>query len=152
MSAAILSLALIPIGCGECGREEAVKGVKEEAPPEAQAPATVEGYFREAAEKAGISDFQGTIESYTRAIELDPKQVSAYFNRGNARVRAGDSPGAIADFTRVIELDPTSVMAYYSRGVSKQRSGDQEGACQDWRKAGELGNKDALELVKKFCP
>lgn len=83
-------------------------------------------------------DFQGAIESFNQAIELDPNSALAYGNRGMARVIVGDTPGAIDDFTRVIELDPNDAVAYSSRAITYAESGNHEAALSDFDRAIEL--------------
>jgi hypothetical protein len=42
-------------------------------------------------------------------------------------------------------------MAYSARGCAKHDIVDKQGACLDWNKAGELGYKDAFDLIKENC-
>ena len=85
------------------------------------------------------------------AIELNPKDAAAYHNRGIAKQKLGDNQGAIEDYTKAIELVPEYALAYNNRGLAKQKLGDKEGACQDWRRAVDLYDKDAGDLIKKYC-
>lgn len=62
-----------------------------------------------------------------------------------------DSRGAIADYNKVIQQNPKHTQAYYNRGLSKMILNDKNGACLDWSKAGELGDPDAYDLIKKYC-
>jgi len=42
-------------------------------------------------------------------------------------------------------------MAYSNRGIVKITLGDQDGGCLDLETSAELGNSQALILMRKFC-
>lgn len=49
-------------------------------------------------------DFQGAIESYSRAIQINPDFVSAFFNRGIAYKTLGRIDEAKVDFETIVKL------------------------------------------------
>jgi len=49
-------------------------------------------------EKADKGKYKDAFESFTRAIELNPKDADAYFNRATLKVSSGDLKGASRDF------------------------------------------------------
>jgi tetratricopeptide (TPR) repeat protein len=57
------------------------------------------------------SDYNAAIETYTKAISLDPVNVIAYGNRGSAHSCLHDYDKAIADFTEAIKRDPKNADA-----------------------------------------
>ena len=100
--------------------------------------------FRSAGLKFDRGNYQGAIDDYTKAIEINPKYDLAYSNRGVARVKLGDTQGAIADYNKAIEINPQDAAHYYKRGTAKELVGDLEGACADWEEASSLlGTEDA---------
>jgi tetratricopeptide (TPR) repeat protein len=52
-------------------------------------------------------DLAGAIDSYTRAIQLDPNLAQAYSNRGISYARAGRLDDALADLNQAVRLAPT---------------------------------------------
>lgn len=56
-------------------------------------------------------DPEKEIESYRRAIELDPDDAKAHTNLGTALNEQGKTDEAIESFRRAIELDPKNLMA-----------------------------------------
>ena len=82
------------------------------------------------------------IESWTTAIELDPKNALAYSNRGAAYINLKKNEKAIEDCTKAIELDPKNALAYINRGVAYGNLGKHEEAIKDYKKATELGPKN----------
>ena len=46
------------------------------------------------------SDFYGSINDNTKALELNPNRLDAYQNRGKAKLALGDKIGACADFKK----------------------------------------------------
>jgi len=107
-------------------------------------------------------NFDGAIESFTRAIELgshqearglsgesgklnldnpstsaaivfiDPLTSVAYSNRAAVRVRKGDLAGALADCDRAIAINSGLADAYQNRGWIRWATGDLEGAISDF--------------------
>jgi tetratricopeptide (TPR) repeat protein len=51
-----------------------------------------------------LEDFQGAIDSYSLAINLNPSFADAYFKRGFARIKLGQKQGACADFDKAKKL------------------------------------------------
>ncbi len=108
-------------------------------------------YFDQGLEKYEAGNYQGAIDDYTKAIEINPQNAIAYNNRGIARFKLGDYQGSSADYTKAIENDTSQSAAYLNRGLNRERAADLEGACDDWRKAVELGNRRPAEWVKNQC-
>ena len=101
--------------------------------------------------KAKLEDYYGSIEDFTKALELDKKYADAFFNRGLSYLNLKDYKAAIADLTRVIEINPKDYQAYEQRGSAKFLAEDKKGACSDWSKAGELGYFKIYDTIKKNC-
>lgn len=71
---------------------------------------TAEDYYQQGVDRyVSEQDSQGAVESFTKAIELDPNHALAYYNRGVAKLRLDDPEGAKADLTKAREI-------YASRG------------------------------------
>ncbi len=51
-----------------------------------------------------MGDFAGTIEDFTKLIELDPKNDDAYYYRGMAKKQLNDTAGALEDLKKAGEL------------------------------------------------
>ena len=101
--------------------------------------------------KARLEDFLGSVEDFTKAIELDNNYSDAYFNRALSYLHLKEFKSAIGDFTKVIALNPKDYQAFSQRGTAKFQSGDKKGACSDWSKAGELGYFKIYDTIKKNC-
>ncbi|MDZ7741448.1 MAG: tetratricopeptide repeat protein [Bacteroidota bacterium] len=74
--------------------------------------------------KTKLRDFNGAIEDFDRALDIEPTEVADYSNW---------------------------VRNYYNRGVAKFYVNDLNGACRDWHNAYELGFGVALEYLNKYC-
>ena len=55
------------------------------------------------------------IESYTRALELNPNDLDSYVGRAEAHRFVGNNKLAVEDYTRAIELDPNDPDLYVAR-------------------------------------
>jgi tetratricopeptide (TPR) repeat protein len=103
-------------------------------PPAVQVAATpkADDFFLEGNEKYEKRDFQGALERYNRAIEINPKYAGAYGNRGLVRSQLKQYKEAIADFDRSITLNPKDSLVYYNRGNARSNLGDDKGAIADY--------------------
>jgi len=61
-------------------------------------------HYNKANVLAGRRDFQGAIEHYTRAIQLDPGFAEAYFNRGLIFLFTGEDARGMSDLSKAGEL------------------------------------------------
>ena len=96
---AILLVILIPISCfGQLNAEY---------------------YFEQGNTKSSMADFNGAIQDYTKAVELNTNYPEAYSTRGYAKSILEDYKGAIHDCSKSIELNPNHAFAYSIRGYSK---------------------------------
>ncbi len=64
------------------------------------------------------TDFEGAIENYTKAIELNPTVEIYFSNRAQAHIKMENYGLAISDSTKSIELNPKYTKAYYRRAVA----------------------------------
>ena len=78
------------------------------------------------------------IETYSQAIDFNPRNTDAYYNRGLAYNEKGEFENAINDYSRAIELDPRDAKAYNNRGNAHQEKGEVEKAIKDYDMAIEL--------------
>lgn len=78
--------------------------------------------------KAG--GLRAAVESFERAIELDPNYAAAWFERGSTFERGGALADAADDFRRAIQLEPGNAAAHASLGASLARRGDRETAVR----------------------
>jgi Tfp pilus assembly protein PilF len=83
-----------------------------------------------AAHRAG--DLNKAVESYTKAIEIDPKFAVAFNLRGKAFSGLQYFNLSVADQTQAIKLDPTLVDALMARGLLMRTSGNFNGAISDF--------------------
>ena len=104
-------------------------------------------------------DYPAAIVSFTKAIDLDPKNAVAYCNRGMAYQGKNRIDEAIADFSKAIGHDPNNIEAYKSRGLAyycrglvyganKSLKGDHNKAITDYPKVMDDLNK-AIDDLKK---
>ncbi len=136
--------------------------------------AEAEAYYNLGIAKFRLEDFQGAIDNYTKAIEINPTKALIYLSRGKAKFDSGDLEGSFDDVfkakelgsedaiqllkkirkeielikTKAIENDPSNSEAYYTRANSKLHSEDVEGAIEDLNKAIEINPsyKDAYNF------
>ncbi len=77
-------------------------------------------------------DFNRAIESFSKALRLNPNYDDALIGRGVALCKKGDYENAMADLSEALYLDPKSAKAYYYRGNVLGTKGDYAGAIADY--------------------
>ncbi len=96
-----------------------------------------------------LGNHDEAIESFTKAIELDPKDALAYTNRGAAYGILGNYRQAIEDYDRAIELDPKDARAYYNRGIAYGGLGNYKQAIRDYGRAIELNPEYVAAYINR---
>lgn len=102
-------------------------------------------YFTSAAQKYQQGDFQGALNDYNRAIQINPSSANAYYNRGLLKATKFQDPqGALADYDRAIKIKPGYDAAYNNRGNLKvEQLKDYQGALTDYNRAIKLKPRNA---------
>ena len=99
-------------------------------------------------------DFQGAIDEYNKAIELDNSLYKVYNNRANAKYYIGDYEGAIEDYNKALEFTPNEGFIYYNRGNAKLALKDFNAALDDYNIASEKEFYDVKlnkAIAYEFC-
>jgi len=91
------------------------------APPKPAGPTVEDKANADKLKQKGNSLMSGknydeAIETYTKAIELDPTNPVYYSNRAAAHSSKGDHLSATGDAEKAIEVDPSYVKAYHRLG------------------------------------
>jgi len=97
-------------------------------------------------------DIDRAIESFSKALRLNPNYAGALIGRGVALCKKGDYENAMADLSEALYLDPKSAKAYYYRGSILGTKGDYAGAIADYDCSlslypGQKKARDARELA-----
>ena len=87
-------------------------------------------------------DIQGTIDSCSKAIELNPRLWTAYALRGLAYSVQADWGKVADDSDMVIKLEPNNAIGYFLRGLSYVAFGINDKAIQDLSKSIRLNPKN----------
>jgi tetratricopeptide (TPR) repeat protein len=77
-----------------------------------------EEYFKQGQVFWKTFEIRETIESYTKAIELNPNYVAALSERGIINFMIKDSNNGIDDFDKVLNLEPNNLKILYFRGLA----------------------------------
>lgn len=66
--------------------------------------------------RAGLKEWNGSIEAYRRAIEIDPRSAKAHHNLANVHFRRGAYEEAAEAYGRALEIDPDYLLAAFHHG------------------------------------
>jgi small glutamine-rich tetratricopeptide repeat-containing protein alpha len=84
--------------------------------PSAEDKSKAEAFKQEGNAKMSVKNFDAAIESYGKAVALDPNNPVYYSNRAAAYSSKGDHLAAIGDAEQAIAVDLTFVKAYHRLG------------------------------------
>lgn len=108
-------------------------------------------FYQRAHAKDKLGDFRGAIFDYSKALAISPNNANGYYYRANVKSKLQDYVGAIDDYTKAIKIKPKDADFYANRGLTKLQLNQKNDGCLDLSKAGELGDENAYELIRKFC-
>ncbi len=92
-------------------------------------------FYVQAVTKALDRDYQGAVEDYTQAIELNPNFVEAYIKRAATRFKLGDDRGALKDCSEALRINPDLAQSYYYQGRARYRLGYTQAAIEAYTQA-----------------
>ena len=78
------------------------------------------------------------LESFNRAISIDPAHPDGYLGRANTLNTLGRYQESLKDYNRVIEIDPTLANAYINRAIAYSHLKEYQKAIEDYEKGLEL--------------
>lgn len=105
-------------------------------------------HYSAGSDKYHNGDWDGAIEHWGKALQLNPKDAGIWWHRGNAKAMKGHQRGAVKDYDESLRLDPGDASVWFSRGTSKMELGYEEGALADWEQAAQ---KDATRTEVWCC-
>ena len=128
-------------------------------------PSNADNYNERGLIRLKVEDFKGAVQDFSKAIEIEDDLEYLYRNRGLARYNSRDGFGAIKDYSQAIELISEELRvnkfndaykfkltnAYLMRGASFISMRKNYEACADFSKAYELGERRAINYLKKYC-
>ena len=110
---------------------------------------TKEEYFEQAVNAFGDEKLEEAIESYRKALELDPQYQDALHGLGMAQFNAGRVEDAIQTAKRLIEIDQDDILAHTSLSMFYQSQNRIEEAEKEGNVARVLGWKQELRKDQK---
>ena len=100
--------------------------------------------YKRGLEKEEKEDYQGALQEFNRAVEINPKDANAWMKRGGIREKLEDYHQAMEDYNNAIRLNSGHAKAYYFRGNMRQKLGEYWGAISDYNQAIRLNPNYAL--------
>ena len=102
-------------------------------------------------DKKGVkADYKLALQSYCKAIELDPNNPSYYRNKGVTYFCLKDYVAAVKCYDEAIRISPNDFELYFIKGESLKELKQLEEARLCYKKALDLKPND-LEKRKLFC-
>ena len=96
-------------------------------------------------------DYSEAIADLKKASEIAPNVAYILYDLANLYCLASDHISSIQAYTKAIEAYPYMGDAYFNRALVQIYLKDKEKGCNDLSVAGELGVKEAYNVIKKYC-
>ena len=110
--------------------------------------------------KRRLGEHQEAIENFTKASNLGKNNrllsaiedhiilASINMNYGHLNANQNYINIAFEEYQKAIDIDEDNREIYFNRAADRLISGDKQGACNDWMRGSDLGDKDAIKLLK----
>lgn len=95
---------------------------------------TVEQYVNKGLVLDSMGKYQEAIQSFSKAIELEPMLAVAWYNRGVSKLNASKYSESIVDFNKCIFIDTAMYEAYYNRSIAYKMTNNYQFAWADINK------------------
>ena len=76
---------------------------------------------------------------------------SAFFKTGMEQLKKLDYNSAASSFSEALKINPANAKALLFRGSAYYKLKDLDKACDDWARSVEMGDKGAVNMIKKYC-
>jgi tetratricopeptide (TPR) repeat protein len=116
-------------------RSEYDQGFEPMKSPQRRREKSPQDFYVRAVAKALNKDYQGAVEDYTQAIELNPQFVEAYLKRAATHYKLNDDRGTLKDCTQALQINPNLALAYYYQGRARYRLGYTQAALEAYAQA-----------------
>jgi Flp pilus assembly protein TadD len=103
-----------------------------------ESPADAKSHFELGNQLHEVGDYDGALESYRCALEIEPDSSVVLANLGSISYKLGDYSGAREAYARALEIEPARADTLRNLGVTLGCLGDTDGAIEQLRKAVQL--------------
>lgn len=98
-----------------------------------------------------LGNLPGALDSYTKALQLDPNLEISYFRRGFLYGKSQNPALAMQDLDKAIALNNNNGFYYFYRGLAHRDLKNGSRACEDMRKAASLNIPEANGMIAEVC-
>jgi len=91
---------------------------------------------------ANKKEYDKAIESYKKAVEINPKKDKIYYNMGITYATLKEYDRAIGAYKKAVEINPKDDKAYYNMGITYANIEEYDKAIEAYKKAVEINSKD----------
>jgi len=99
-----------------------------------QVPAHADSYYNRGNVLQEMGRYDEALESYAKAVALNPRFTKAYNNQGNILQKIWRYSEALASYDRAIALQPDDASGYYNRGLVLQKMTRHDAALPSYDK------------------
>ncbi len=111
-------------------------------------PPTILSFLLQGQKLEAQNNFQGALQAYSQAIQVNPKIPYGYWYRGLVYSQAmGNWNAAKADFDKCLETWTTYSAAYCGRGICYLNLQNLQAAAKDLHKALALDSNNVLAMI-----
>ncbi len=92
-----------------------------------------------------------SIKDYEKALEINPNDFNTLYNMAYAYELQKNYIKSLELLNKAIDLNNNNSLFYFKRGQIHFTLNQKQEACNDWKKSAELQNKQAADLLSRYC-
>lgn len=115
--------------------------------PQTLAQTTAQDWIDQGVSLYSQGKYNESIQSFEKAINLDPKNADAWYNKGVVLYNQRKFYDSLEAFNRAIEANPLDADSWYNKGSALTALGRTASADDAFAKARELGSNDQNETA-----
>ena len=101
--------------------------------------------------KSKLGDYRGAIQDCIRILDNGDYGQKVFVQLSLNYIYLRNLDYALEYLVKAIQMDPKDKEAYRLRGIVYLELGQKEFGCLDLSKAGELGSKEAYDIIREHC-
>ncbi len=96
-------------------------------------------------------DYRNALISLNKLISLNSSEKDYFILRADIYYLLESWKFASDDYSMALDITPFQPEVYYKMGVCQFNLNNKEKACHSWKKAANMKNRDAAEMLFKYC-
>ena len=108
-------------------------------------------YLKRGDAKYKIMDYLGSLDDYSKSIEINKDSYITFNNRGVIKFKLSKYKEALKDFEKSLKINPKNYNTLYNKAITNSALKEKKKACIDLKKSIKLGKEVFEDEYSKIC-